>query len=338
MNRALRAVLFVLVLSVGGSATERYSKPGPVQLTKEGRRWAALTLKKLSLEEKVGQMLNIRYYTDFQNFNSDAYGQFRDELKAYHVGSVTLTVHSDAPGLRKNPPLEVAAMANQLQRDSRLPLLISADLERGLAFRVSFTPAFPDVMAFGATSNAGYVERFAANTAEEARALGIHWGFAPVADVNSNPDNPIISTRSFGEDPAAVGELVAAFVRGARAHGMLTTAKHFPGHGDTETDSHLGVSRVEGDLARLKTIELPPFKKAIDAGVDAVMVAHLSVPALEPDPNKVATVSQSVVSGILKGQLGFKGIVVTDALEMRALPSFILRDVPAQPPGQRWTR
>jgi beta-N-acetylhexosaminidase len=135
--------------------------------------------------------------------------------------------------LRKNPPFEVAAMANQLQRDSQLPLLLAADFERGLASRVSFTPAFPDVMAFGAIGNANYVERFAAITAEEARALGIHWNFSPVADVNSNPANPIINTRSFGEDPAAVGGLVAAFVKGAKAHGMLTTVKHFPGHGDT---------------------------------------------------------------------------------------------------------
>src|SRR6266849_5227569 len=199
MSRPLRAVLFVLVLSACGSASERYARPGSVQLTKEGRRWAALTLKRLSLEEKVGQMLNIRYYTDFQNFDSDGYLQFRDQLKAYHIGSVTLTVHVDGSVLRRNPPFEVAAMANQLQRDSRWPLLIAADFERGLASRVSFVPVFPDVMAFGATGNAAYVERFAAITAEETRALGIHWNFSPVADVNSNPGNPVINTRSFGE-------------------------------------------------------------------------------------------------------------------------------------------
>jgi len=327
MSRSLRAIVFVFILAAAGHASDRYSKPGPVQLTKEGRHWAALTLKKLSLEEKVGQMLNIRYYTDFQNFNSDAYRQFRDQLLAYHIGSVTLTVHVDGLGLRRNPPLEVAAMTDQLQRDSRLPLLISADFERGLASRVSFVPAFPDVMAFGAIGNAGYVERFAAITAEDSRALGLHWNFSPVADVNSNPDNPVINTRSFGEDPTAVGELVAAYVKGAKAHGMLTTAKHFPGHGDTETDSHLGVAKVEGNMARLKAIELPPFRKAVDAGVDAVMVAHLSVPALETDPNKVATVSRDIVSGVLKGQLGFKGVVVTDALEMRGLTVMY-------PPGQ----
>jgi beta-N-acetylhexosaminidase len=290
-------------------------------LTQDGRRWARQTLNKLSLEEKVGQMINLRYFTDFQNFESDAYRQFLGQMQKYHVGSVTLTVHVDGGFLLKNPPLEVASIANQLQRDSKLPLLVAADFERGLASRVSSVPAFPDAMAFGATGNLSYAERFGAITAEEARAIGVHWDFFPVADVNSNPNNPIINTRSFGEDSSQVGEFVAAFIRGAKAHGMLTTAKHFPGHGDTGTDSHLGLAKVEGDLARLESVELPPFRKAIEAGVDSVMVAHLSAPALDDDPNKVATVSNKVVSGILRDELGFKNIIVTDAMEMRGLTS-----------------
>jgi beta-N-acetylhexosaminidase len=327
MPKLPRAVLSVVLLSVSCFAANRYSQPRPVQLTAEGRRWAERTLKKLSLEEKVGQMLNVRYFTDFQNFDSDGYRQFRDQMRKYRIGSVTLTVHVDGPFLLKNPPLEVASIANQLQRDSKLPLLIAADFERGLASRVSSVPAFPDAMAFGAIGNPAYAKKFGAITAEEARAVGVHWDFFPVADVNSNPNNPIINTRSFGEDPAAVGAFVAAFIRGARANGMMTTAKHFPGHGDTGTDSHLGVARVEGDLARLESVELPPFKTAIGAGVDSVMVAHLAVPALDSDPNKVATISKNVVSGILREQLGFKNLVVTDALEMRGVTSLY-------PPGQ----
>ena len=327
MNRLPQRVFSVLLLAGSCFAAEHYSKPGPAALTKDGRHWAEQTLKKLSLEEKVGQMLNVHYFMDFQNFDSDPYRQFREQMQKYHIGSVTLTVHVDGPLLLKNPPLEVAAMANQLQRDSGLPLLIAADFERGLASRVSSVPAFPDAMAFGAAGSAGYAERFGAITAEEARAIGVHWDFFPVADVNSNPSNPIINTRSFGEDPAAVGDLVAAFIKGAKAHGMLTTAKHFPGHGDTAMDSHLGVAKVEGDLARLENVELAPFKKAISAGVDSVMVAHLSVPALDSDPNKVATVSKTVVNGILRKQMGFKNIIVTDALEMRGLTSLY-------PPGQ----
>jgi beta-N-acetylhexosaminidase len=321
MKKFLAAILAMFLLLAPCWPAEPYSKAAPVELNNEGRRWVEQTLKKMSLEEKVGQMLCVKYYTDFQNFAADAYLQFRDQMQKYHVGSVVLTVHVDGPTLLRNPPLEVAAVANQLQRDSKLPLLIAADFERGLASRVSSAPEFPDAMAFGATGNPGYAEKFGAVTAAESRAIGIHWDFSPVADVNSNPNNPIINTRSFGEEPEAVGDEVAAFIRGARAHGMLTTAKHFPGHGDTDTDSHLGVARVGGDLARLQNVELKPFAKAIDAGVDSIMVAHLAVPALDSDPNKVATISSPVVNGVLRGQLGFRHIVVTDALEMRGLTS-----------------
>jgi beta-N-acetylhexosaminidase len=327
MKKAVLGLVWLLFAIIPGFAAERYSKPAPVELTKDGRHWAAQTLRKLTLEEKVGQMFSVRYFTDFQNFDGEAYRQFRDEMLKYHLGSVVLTVHVDGGTLRRNPPLEIAAMANQLQRDSKLPLLIAADLERGLSMRANSVPPFPAAMAFGAAGNVGYVEKFGAMTASEARAVGIHWNFFPVADVNSNPDNPIINTRSFGEDAASVADMVAAYVRGARANGLLTTAKHFPGHGDTSTDSHLGVAKVEGDRARLDSVELPPFRKAIAAGVDSVMVAHVSVPALDPDPNKVATVSPTVVNDILRSQLGFKNLIVTDALEMRGLTSLY-------PPGK----
>ena len=321
MRSILAVLCTVLILLAPFCRAESYSKAAPLELTKDGRHWVEETLKKLSLEEKVGQMLSVRYYTDFQNFNSQSYRQFRDQMQKYHLGCVVLTVHVDGPVLLKNPPLEVAMMANQLQRDSKLPLLIAADFEQGLYSRMSSVPAFPDAMAFGATGHPEYVEKFGAMTAEEARSLGIHWNFFPVADVNSNPSNPIINTRSFGEDPNAVGDAVAAYIKGARAHGLVTTAKHFPGHGDTDIDSHLSVARVGGDLARLRNIELKPFAKAISAGVDSVMVAHLAVPALEPDQKKVATISTRVVNGVLRGELGFKNLIVTDALEMRGLSS-----------------
>jgi beta-N-acetylhexosaminidase len=311
----------LLLASAPAVAAPRYVKAGPVELSKDGRHWAEKTLKKLTLEEKIGQMLSVRYFMDFENFDSDTYRQFRDQMQKYHIGSVVLTVHVDGPFLLKNPPLEAAAMANQLQRDSKLPLLISADFERGLATRMVSVPLFPDAMAFGATSNPAYAERYGAIVAEESRAVGFNWDFFPIADVNSNPVNPIINTRSFGEDPTMVGDFVAAYIRGARSHGMLTTAKHFPGHGDTGTDSHLRVAQVKGDLAHLQQVELPPFKRAIAAGTDAVMVAHLAVPALEPDAHKVATISQNVIGGVLRGQMGFQGVVVTDALEMKGLTS-----------------
>ena len=147
------------------------------------------------------------------------------------------------------------------------------------------------------------------------------------ADVNSNPANPIINTRSFGEDPKQVGDLVTAYIKGAHKGGMLTTVKHFPGHGDTATDSHLGVASVGGDRAHLDSIELPPFRQAIAAGVDSVMVAHVTVPALDPDPNHVATISPAVVSDLLEKQMGFKGLVVTDALDMAGLTHLFANDI-----------
>jgi beta-N-acetylhexosaminidase len=321
MNSAISLLCALLLAYTPAWAGDSWSKAAPVELTKDGRRWVDQTLKKLSLEEKVGQMLGVRYFGDFQNFTSDEYRQFREQMQKYHIGSVVLTIHLEGGVPLKNPPLEFAMMANQLQRDSALPLLVAADFERGLSMRLVSVPAFPDAMAFGATGNPAYAEKFGAITAEESRAIGIHWNFFPNADVNSNPSNPIINTRSFGEDPDAVGDEAAAYIKGARAHGMLTTAKHFPGHGDTYLDTHLAVARVAGDLARLRDVELKPFAKAISAGVDSVMVAHLAVPALEPDPNKVATTSSSIVDGVLRGRLGFKNVIVTDALEMRGLTS-----------------
>jgi beta-N-acetylhexosaminidase len=155
----------------------------------------------------------------------------------------------------------------------------------------------------------------------------VHWNFFPDADVNSNPANPIINTRSFGEDPKQVGDFVAAYIRGAHEGGMLTTAKHFPGHGDTASDSHLGLAHVTGDRARLDAVELPPFERAIAAGVDAVMVAHVTVPALDPEANRVATTSKPIVTGLLKEELGFKGVVVTDALDMAGLTRLYSKDI-----------
>jgi beta-N-acetylhexosaminidase len=206
-------------------------------------------------------------------------------------------------------------------------LLVAADSERGVPMRLMGATVFPHAMAFGGDGKMEDAEAFGRITAEESRAIGIHWNFFPDADVNSNPANPIINTRSFGEDPKQVGDLVAAYIKGAHEGGMLTTAKHFPGHGDTATDSHLGVASVNVDSAHLNSIELPPFRQAIAAGVDSVMVAHVTVPALDPDPNHVATISLPIVSDLLEKQLGFKGIIVTDALDMAGLTHLFANNI-----------
>jgi beta-N-acetylhexosaminidase len=319
MIRLLAIFLLLLSVSVPGLAKEKYQRAGPLHLDRDGEKWAEKTLRKLSLEEKVGQIFMIWVRAEFLNVNNPEYLQLRDSMHKYHVGSFALTVRWEPPFLYRNQPYEAAELLNRLQKESRLPLLVAADFERGVSMRLYGATTFPHAMSFGAAGKADYAEAFGRITGEEARAIGVHWNFFPDADVNSNPANPIINTRSFGEDPQQVGDLVVAYIRGARASGMLTTVKHFPGHGDTATDSHLSVAQVTGDRARLNSVELAPFRKAIEAGVDSVMVAHVTVPALEPDANRVATTSPAIVSDLLKRQLGFRGIVVTDALDMAGL-------------------
>ena len=320
MHRRLGFLLSVFLLTTAiASAKEKYQRPGPIHLTPAGEKWAEKTMHKLTLEEKVGQVFMIWCRASFLNVENPEYLQLVEDMKKYHVGSFAMTVHVDGPYLRRSEPYEAADLLNRLQKDSKLPLLFAADFERGVSMRLMGTTVFPHAMAFGGDGKANDAETFGRISAEEARSIGIHWNFFPDADVNSNPTNPIINTRSFGEDPKQVGDLVTAYIKGAHEGGMLTTVKHFPGHGDTATDSHLGVASVNVDRAHLESIELPPFRQAIAAGVDSVMVAHVTVPALDSDPNHVATISPMIVSDLLEQQLGFKGIVVTDALDMAAL-------------------
>jgi beta-N-acetylhexosaminidase len=320
-------LLLSFISSAPAFAKEKYQRPGPIRLTRDGEKWAQKTLRKMTIEEKVGQVFMIWCRASFLNLENPEYLQLRDAIQKYHVGGFAMTVHVDGPFLLRSEPYEAAELLNRLQGESKLPLLFAADFERGVSMRLMGTTVFPHAMAFGGDGKMADVEEFGRITAEESRAVGIHWNFFPVADVNSNPINPIINTRSFGEDPHQVGDLVAAYIRGAHAGGMLTTVKHFPGHGDTATDSHLGVASVNVDRAHLESIELPPFRQAIAAGVDAVMVAHVTVPALDADPNHVATISPAIVSDLLQQQLGFKGIVVTDALDMAGLTHLFANNI-----------
>jgi beta-N-acetylhexosaminidase len=319
MKRILAVLLLVVSTSVLSPAKEKYQQGGPIHLDRDGEKWAQKTLNKLSLDEKVGQLFMVWVRAQFLNVNSPEYLQLRDSMRKYHIGSFAMTVRWEPPFLYRSEPFEAAELLNRLQQDSKLPLLFAADFERGVTMRLQGATSFPHAMAFGAAGKTDYAEAFGRITAQESRAVGVHWNFFPDADVNSNPANPIINTRSFGEDPQQVGDLVAAYIQGSRANGMMTTAKHFPGHGDTATDSHLSVAQVTGDRKRLNSVELAPFRQAIAAGVDSVMVAHVTIPALEPDPNRVATTSPAVVTDLLKHELGFKGIVVTDALDMAGL-------------------
>ncbi len=327
MQKILAVFVISVVISVSVFAKEKPSHPAPIKHTESGAKWAEKTLRKLSVEEKVGQLFMIWCRASFLNVENPEYLQLVDSMKKYHVGSFAMTVHVDGPFLLRSEPYEAAELLNRLQKESKLPLLFAADFERGVAIRLMGATNFPHAMAFGADGKLEDAETFGRITATEARAVGVHWNFFPDADVNSNPANPIINTRSFGEDPKQVGDLVTAYIKGAHEGGMLTTVKHFPGHGDTATDSHLGVASVNVDRTHLDSIELPPFKQAIAAGVDSVMVAHVTVPALDSDPNHVATISPLVVSDLLEKDLGFKGVVVTDALDMAGLTHLFANDI-----------
>lgn len=321
-RRKVIVTLFVcLPLLFGFSPLKSIEPQRSVAVPERQRRWIEETLKSMSVEEKVGQMLQVRVFGDYANFDDPYFRVVFDEIEKYHIGSLDLGARMAGPNLAKGTPLQVAKITNELQRNSKIPLLIGSDIERGLASRLSDVPDFPFPMAFGAIGDEKLVQQFATVSARQARAVGIQWAFAPVADVNSNPKNPIINTRSYGEDPQAVARMVAAYIRGAHRGGLLVSVKHFPGQGDTAKDSHIGVVEVPGDIDHLRQYEFPPFESAIEAGADSVMLAHASAPALDSDPKSIATISPKIVTGILRGELNFKGVVLTDALEMRSVMS-----------------
>jgi beta-N-acetylhexosaminidase len=320
MTRKILALALICVLAPPlAFSKDKFQTVAPVHLDKEGEKWAANTLKSMTLEQKIGQMFMIWAKAGFVNVQSPEFLELHDTLIRYHIGGFGLTVPFEDGMLTKSEPYEAAMLTNELQNDAEFPLLIAADFERGLSMRLYGVTSFPHAMAFGATHNPDFARDFGRITAQEARAIGVEWNFFPDADVNSNPANPIINTRSFGEDPQQVAAMVRAYIDGAHQGGMLTTAKHFPGHGDTDTDTHLATARINQNLDHVENIELVPFKAAIAGGVDAVMVGHLSVPALDSDSHRVATVSPKIVDGLLKHDLGFQGVVVTDAMDMNGL-------------------
>jgi beta-N-acetylhexosaminidase len=281
------------------------------------RQWA----RSMSLRDKVAQLIIMPIYGEHANTRSAEYRKYLHLIRDLHVGGVIVTGHSLNGGVRNAEPYAMAALLNRLQKLARTPLFVAADFERGASMRVNSTTAWPYSMAFAAAGDLTAVSQEGADTARDARAMGVNWLFAPVADVNNNPDNPIINIRSFGENPAVVSSFVEAYITGAhsdRKNPVLVTAKHFPGHGDTSEDSHMALARLDVDRDRIESVELQPFRAAIAAGVDAVMTAHMAVPALEPD-NIPATVSSKILTGVLRDELAFHGLVVTDAMDMQGL-------------------
>jgi beta-glucosidase-like glycosyl hydrolase len=290
----------------------------------------------LTLDEKIGQLFVYAAHGNFMNEGSPAYAQLRRQVRENKVGGIIWFVSN---------VYETAHLNRKLQAEARVPLLVSADLEAGVGMRFTNTTYWPPAMAVAATGDPSLAEREGKIAAAEARLIGINHILAPVADVNVDPDNPVINARSFGEDPESVGRFVAAFVRGAQSEPVLATAKHFPGHGDTHVDTHRSLPVLSIDRARLDRVELVPFRAAIDAGVASIMMGHLGIPALDPTPAPVrnddeaasenvytedpqettrggtvpASLSPRVVTDLLRRDLGFDGLVVGDAFDMGAL-------------------
>ena len=303
--------------------TTELASVGPTVIAQtEDEAWVERTLTGLTLRQKVGQLIMPWVLGDFAPEGSPSHDRILEYIEEQGIGGVIMSVGS---------PTEVAAKLNDFQAHSNIPLLVAADLETGAGFRMrgavqmpgtielGGATDFPSLMAVGATADPQLAYEMGRITALEARGVGIHIPFAPVLDVNNNPDNPIINVRSFGENPEDVADLGAAFVRGVQEHGAIATGKHFPGHGDTETDSHLGLPVILHSRARMDSVEIFPFRHAIEAGMGAVMTAHISVPSLDGGVGDPATLSSAVLTDLLRDEMEFDGLLFTDAMDMSAI-------------------
>lgn len=311
--------------AVGGLSGAPAAGPIGAPLRAADARWVDSTIAALPLRDRVAQLVAVWVLGDYVNRDDSSFVQVRRWIGDEHVGGVIMSLGS---------PVEVAAKVNAMQRlavatPSRLPLLVSSDLEPGLGrFEGGvFTPqlwsagtatVLPTNMAIGAAGRPEDADAVGRVVGREARAAGVHVVFAPDADVNNNPANPVINVRSFGEEPQAVARFTAAFIRGLQAAGVAGVAKHFPGHGDTDADSHVALPVVRSDRARLDTVELVPFRAAIAAGVAGVMTAHVALPAVQGDATP-ATLSPRVMTGLLRDTLNFRGLTFTDALTMEGV-------------------
>lgn len=289
-------------------------------LTEGQRRWVDSTLAGLSLREQIGQMVMPWILGDYTNWNDTGMVKARRWVEEDHIGGLVWSLGT---------PIEVAVKRNTLQGLSRVPLLSASDLEPGLSrlkggyvlpylLSTGSATLIPSNMAIGATGDTTLAFQVGQVIGREARAVGIQIAFAPTVDVNNNPSNPVINTRSFGEDPQAVASMSAAFIRGLQGEGTIATPKHFPGHGDTDTDSHLALPVVKSDRVRLSQVELVPFRASIAAGAASLMTAHVALPAIDPDGTP-ATLEPLIITDLLRDSLGFRGVTVTDALTMEGV-------------------
>lgn len=317
----MKRVLVLAVAATVACSPRGLATPSSFTGSESRPTWAEATLAGMSLREKAAQMVWPTVLGVYQGADSREWLSRRDRVLTDKVGGFTVSLGS---------PFDIAALTNQLQSMSAVPLLFAADLEFGAGYRARagyFMPnaidmggavVFPPQMALGAAGDTALAYEQGRITAIEGRAIGIHVNYSPILDVNSNPKNPVINTRSYGEDPRLVARLGSAFIRGTQEHGMIATGKHFPGHGDTDVNSHLGLPVISATRARLDSIDLPPFSAAIRAGVKAIMSFHGAMLALDSS-GAPGTLSRAVMTGLLREQLRFEGLVFSDAMDMRGV-------------------
>jgi beta-N-acetylhexosaminidase len=339
MKHPWLAVTMTVAL-IAGVTLAAQERPRPVKPDADAK-WVSATLAKMTLDDKIGQLLVSSFGSEYLSTDSREFEALVKAVHGYRIGGfhvfggteavpdVLLDAHYGTVTLGQ--PLAAASLLNRLQAIAPYPLLNTGDFETGAGFRLEGATGFPRNMAFGAAGDETLAYEAGRIAALESRAIGVHVNFAPVMDVNNNPRNPVINTRSYGEDPELVGRLGSAFVRGLQSGGMIATLKHFPGHGDTDVDSHLGLPIIRDPRESLDRTEFPPFKAGIAAGAGAVMTAHIEMPALDPSPNTPTTLSGPIVTGVLRRELGFGGLVYTDSMGMAGVTRLY-------PPGEAAVR
>ena len=307
MNKVAISLLFI-ILSISSNISAQYQPKNLSQSDKKkAQQWVDKTYNSLSQDEKLGQLFIVALYT---NKDENHINQVRNIVTNEKIGGLILMQDDAAREIN---------LVNEFQQKSKIPLMIGMDAEWGLFQRIATAHKFPWAMTLGAIQDKNLIYQMAAKIAEDCKRMGINWDFAPVVDVNTNPNNPIIGNRSFGSEVTNVVNSALAYSNGLQDHNILAAIKHFPGHGDTNTDSHLDLPVVSHDLKRLNEIELAPFKTLMDKGIGGVMVAHLYVPALEKEKGIPASISKNIITGLLKEKYGYKGLIITDALNMGAV-------------------
>ncbi|MDQ1858844.1 MULTISPECIES: glycoside hydrolase family 3 protein [unclassified Chryseobacterium] len=307
MKKLLYTSLFIAALISPKVKAQYQPKNATKEEVKKAQEWVDKTYKNLSQDEKLGQLFIVALYT---NRGEEYISEIRNIVTNDKIGGLILMQDDAAREIN---------LVNEFQQKSKVPLMIGMDAEWGIYQRIATAHKFPWAMTLGAIQDKNLVYQMAAKIAEDCKRMGINWDFAPVVDVNTNPDNPIIGNRSFGSEVNNVITSALSYSNGLQDNNILAAIKHFPGHGDTSTDSHLDLPVVSHNIDRLNTVELAPFKALMNKGIGGIMVAHLYVPSLESEKGIPASVSKNIITGLLKDKLGYKGLIITDALNMGAV-------------------